>query len=248
MAEDEKENWIERNSKTITTLAAVSIPIVLAFFGYLANRQISQQQLNQEYVSLAIGILGEETNVNEAQTCKEEILRVESIEGKTARQVAEDLEDSPELRDLPKTLYRKWALDLLLESTPQAVQLTPAQYTGLLCGERLSAVTEPDDATSTEGNDQAGTDSVLFQRLVEARDDKGTTCLIVSSDTDTVGVGRVGEGNYEVTKTVELPTDDPGQEPTDVRYVNILDNSVWVLVGPTAQASADPCPPTTTDD
>lgn len=247
MAEDEKENWIERNSKTITTLATVSIPIVLAVIGYFANAQISKQQLDQEYVNLAIGILRAETNVDEAQTCKTQF---ESIDEDSAKEVAEKVEDDEKLRDLPKTLFRKWALDLLLESTPEAVQLTPTQYKGLLCGEKLAALTPEDDVTPTEIDDQPDAESVLFQRLEKEQGDDSIKCLIVSSDTPTVGGLTLGPGEYLVTKTVELPTDESDQEPAALEYVNIsLDKSVWVLVGPTAQPSPDQCaPPTTTGD
>ena len=55
----ERLNWVERHSKTITTIATASIPIILAAFTYLANNAINERNLSKEYVNLAIGILKE---------------------------------------------------------------------------------------------------------------------------------------------------------------------------------------------
>jgi|SRR6056297_384994 len=56
---DEQDNWVERNSKTITTLATASIPVVLAVFGFFAQNAINQQNLGKEYIELALSILQE---------------------------------------------------------------------------------------------------------------------------------------------------------------------------------------------
>lgn len=52
-------NWIERNSRTITTLATLSIPLVLGVFTFVANSAINQQKLGKEYTDLAVKLLAE---------------------------------------------------------------------------------------------------------------------------------------------------------------------------------------------
>jgi hypothetical protein len=52
--------WVTRNSKAITALSAAAIPVVLAGLGYVTTKAINDQNLDKEYVNLAIEILGAE--------------------------------------------------------------------------------------------------------------------------------------------------------------------------------------------
>ena len=152
MADSDGENWIERNSKTISTLATVAIPVVLALIGVFANRALKQDELDQSYVVLAIETLKQELPENERTTCISTIrdigpdrfesaeklaaefqARVSSSSATVAVDSTSDDETAPKTpsgRVLPQTLFRSYALDLLLTSTPAT--LSVGQYAALL--------------------------------------------------------------------------------------------------------------------
>jgi hypothetical protein len=188
----EKENWIARNSKTISTLATVAIPVVLAIVGTIANTNINKQNLDKEYVALAYKILGdnpdapdgedsdsaESAGPTEGQTCQTDLdgqfrpepgarvdqSAVQSILGKL------DLETVG-----PRVALRSYALELLIETTP--VTLSERQYVALLCGAvTLPNIEDPILDPPTGAADAGSVDDALAQ-AVEGDDQRETAAV-----------------------------------------------------------------------
>lgn len=185
----EKENWIARNSKTISTLATVAIPVVLAIVGTIANTNINKQNLDKEYVALAYKILGDNpdapdgedpdpTGPTEGQTCQTDLegefrpepgarvdqSAVQSILGKL------DLETVG-----PRVALRSYALELLIETTP--VTLSERQYVALLCGAVTLPNIEDPILDQPEGGTGAGLVGDALAQVVEGDDQRETAAV-----------------------------------------------------------------------
>lgn len=177
------ENWIARNSKTISTLATVAIPVVIAVVGTIANININNQNNDRQYVQLSYNILsGNQPVVAEQDGCVEKV--------KTARAENAPVDDIEALRDalrdelsavsadgvvsLPTVALRNYALDLLVATTP--VELSVDQYVALLCGKVNLPVAAADPGTDgptiaadANGGAAAETDPGRFADVIAAR-------------------------------------------------------------------------------
>ncbi len=248
-AKDDK-NWIERNSTVISTLATVAIPVVIAIFGFFANRSLQQDQLDQSYVVLAINTLKTELPVNERKEC---VATVNKLEKEGSFDTAADLArafqnglsgpvgtDTPSTTtvadsdstgtNLPQTLFRSYALDLLLASTPAT--LTVPQYKALLCAETIvPPLTEPPADPGADAQESNTTDE-LFNRLEENAVAAGSGCRvkITQGEVDVVGDNSLSANNegYVVTRVaidqIPAPTGSEGEstEPaTNVLYLEV---------------------------
>ena len=246
MADDDEqadENWIERNSKTITTLATVSIPIVIAIFGYFANRSLQQDELDQSYVKLAIDTLKTELSVNERDDCLWTVglLRPEVGEDfETAADLAdafqEEVSRPPAERsgragtDLSQTLFRSYALDLLLTSTPAT--LTVPQYEALLCAKTIVPALPDQPVAAPAESEETNATGELYSRLVANAVDADEDCTvrITEGTVDAVDSGSLSASDdvYVVKRVaieqIPAPTESDGAStgaPTEVLYLEV---------------------------
>jgi hypothetical protein len=248
MADDDEqadENWIERNSKTITTLATVSIPIVIAIFGYFANRSLQQDELDQSYVVLAINTLKAELPVNERTACVSTVNGLQDDDGGSfdtaadlARAFQQELSDQVETdppstgTNLPQTLFRSYALDLLLASTPAT--LTVPQYKALLCAETLvpPLADQPVAAPAESDAGEGPATGELYSRLVANAVDADEDCevRITEGTVDAVDSGSLSASDdVYVVKRVAIERIPASAEsegastaaPTEVLYLEV---------------------------
>lgn len=241
--DDADQNWIERNSKTITTLATVSIPIVIAIFGYFANRSLQQDQLDQSYVVLAIETLKTELPVNERKECVSKVSELRNEAGEdfdTAADLADAFQDEVSRptaaesgttgTNLPQTLFRSYALDLLLTSTPAT--LTVPQYKALLCAETIVPALSDQPAEAAADAEQADATDELYNRLVDTAVDADEACgvRITEGEVDAVGSGLLSASDtvYVVKRVaierIPAPTESesgPTLAPTNVLYLEV---------------------------
>ncbi len=267
---DDKKNWIERNSTTISTLATVSIPVVIAIFGYFANRSLQQDELDQSYVVLAIETLKTELPVNERTDCVATVNRLQSApdgDFSTAADLAEAFQDEVSLSagqgsdsasagtDLPQTLFRSYALDLLLASTPAT--LTVPQYKALLCAETIVPPLSDQPVEPGAEAEEANTTDELFNRLESnAVEAVGCTVMVTQGEIDVVGDDSLSanDDGYEVKRVAieEVPaaTDSEGgsTEPaTEVLYLEVEVTSsesdattlLWIRSQPNVEIAPD---------
>jgi hypothetical protein len=153
--------WVTRNSKAITALSAAAIPVVLAGMGWLTTKAINDQNLDKEYVNLAIGILAEDIGTEKCTATGKSGAVPEFAALNSAQNAVVDSTDSPTeaeeqaLAKAQKTFdqslsdaqieelvgasgsraLRSYALGLLSEATPFGVELDKQQYVALLCGD-----------------------------------------------------------------------------------------------------------------
>lgn len=169
------ENWVARNSKTISTLATVAIPIVLAIVGTIANININNQNNDRQYVQLSYDILSKnEPSETEQDRCDAEAVRVLAAGESVANigQLRERFDDDV-IQDLPTVALRNYGLDLLVATTP--VQLSVEQYVSLLCGKVNFPVSVPDSEAGQaavpapdSGGDEVD-DAGRFAEIIQAR-------------------------------------------------------------------------------
>ena len=231
------ENWIERNSKTISTLATVAIPVVLALIGVFANRALKQDELDQSYVVLAIETLKQELPENERTTCISTIrdigpdrfesaeklaaefqARVSSSSATAAPVPTSDDETAPKTpsgRVLPQTLFRSYALDLLLTSTPAT--LSVGQYAALLCAETIvPPFTQDGDGMEADADQQVDPDVRRQQRLENAAVTVEDCRVVVAEGTTVVAVGQktLGAGTFAVRRVASITDGAPTADPS----------------------------------
>jgi hypothetical protein len=221
MADDAGEvdgdNWIERNSKTITTLATVAIPVVLAVIGYVANANINKQTLDRQYVELSYKILSSTMPSDDEQDrCDASMNEAIGTDGREAGSPGIDSLRSELpldiLEGLPAVSLRAYGLDLLVATTP--VELSIEQYVSLLCGKVSLPVTEPETGDGGEAASAADTgetgsadgDTEIISayseafKAIDAESEKLSDCeVIVSGDALTLDRTRLEEGSYTAT-------------------------------------------------
>ena len=237
MADSDGENWIERNSRMISTLATVAIPVVLALIGVFANRALQQDELDQSYVVLAIETLKTELPENERTTCISTIrdigpdefdsaedlaaefqARVSSTSATAAPDATSDDETAPTTpsgRVLPQTLFRSYALDLLLTSTPAT--LSVGQYAALLSAETIvPPFTQDGDGMEADADRTVDPDIRRQQRLEKAAVTVKDCRVIVAEGTtvDAVGQKTLGAGNFAVRRVASITDGAPAADPS----------------------------------
>ena len=185
------ENWIARNSKTISTLATVAIPVVIAVVGTIANININNQNNDREYVRLAYGILSaNQPSATDQAGCSDVIGAVtatatadtttitptaptaETIDELRSllRRDVEEIEGFEEIRENSTIALRNYGLDLLVATTPVALSLD--QYVALLCGKvnlPVSAAVADGETATVGASGEADTqgDAGRFAAVIE---------------------------------------------------------------------------------
>lgn len=246
---EEHDNWVERNSKTITTLATASIPVVLAVFGFFAQNAINQQNLGKEYIELALSIL-QEPIAGSTTACI-------TAEGESATSVPGALPDDIDDCQLTEgQALRKFAVDLINKNSEE--DLTGDARTALILGrQRLNPLQNESDRVTTLVDELAIMERALLASLRDS-EDFPTGCVVVILADDVVDTdGRRVEPfeNQQRTAIAERVTE--GDKP--IRFLQLEGGETpWVRVrgdsmslvncdrpAPAADAGDDPAPATT---
>lgn len=244
---DEQDNWVERNSKTITTLATASIPVVLAVFGFFAQNAINRQNLGKEYIALALSILQEPLPGAAGTQC---VLKPGATTTTTTAPPGAPSGSASVRAPLPNVddcqlsegqALRKFAVDLINDNSEK--DLAGDARTALILGRQsLSAVEGDTEEVQALALDLATTERALLASL---DDNVGLSpeCTVVVYTDDVVDI----DGKPVVAEQRRAIAERITEGDNRIRFLQLEGGATpWIRVAEESMALVNCDPPTST--